>query len=199
MVGTGEHDRIARRLRELGVNVIEARPVADLQRINGRRGVKSVEFDKTIVCDALVHVGPWRADPGLLFQAKAEGLSQLQLSGEAKLGVDFVEVGAPSEPVILTDAELPSAIICPCMDVTAAEVLKWINQGETDPEVIKRLTSCGMGPCQGMPCWEALAALVALKLDGDSMSVGRPSHRPPRRALTVAQAAGLSDLVKPDR
>jgi sarcosine oxidase subunit alpha len=199
VVGTGERELVARRLRELGVNVILDRPVAGLRRINGRRGVESVVFETTVACDALVHAGPWRVDPGLLFQARAEGLTQLQLGGDADAVVEVAEPDASPEPLRVAEAGISSALVCPCMDVTAAEILALIGQGETDPELLKRLTSCGMGPCQGMPCWETLAALVAAKTGGDAAPVARPSHRPPRRTLTVAQAAGLCDLVEPDR
>jgi hypothetical protein len=84
------------------------------------------------------------------------------------------------------------------MDVTAGEIMDRIAKGETDPEVLKRSTSCGMGPCQGVPCWFAMAALIEAFAPGTGPA-GRPSHRAPRRAITIAQAAGLDGLVEPDR
>ena len=67
----------------------------------------------------------------------------------------------------------------------------------THVEELKRQTGCGMGPCQGLPCWELLRALLAKATD--QPVTDRPSHRPPRRSLTIAQAAGLADLVEPQQ
>jgi sarcosine oxidase, subunit alpha len=199
MVGTGDETPLAERLRALGVNVIHVGPVTGLRRIIGRGGVKAVQLDRIIPCDALVHAGPWRADPGLLFQAKAEGLTQLALREEGNSVVAVGAAAAAPEPVAIGDLDVPKALLCPCMDVAAGELLHWIEQGEADVEVLKRVTACGMGPCQGMPCWETLAELVAKMTARPVSEIGRPSHRPPRRALTVAQAAGLDCLVEPDR
>jgi hypothetical protein len=85
------------------------------------------------------------------------------------------------------------------MDVTVAEILHHVRKGETDVEVLKRLTACGMGPCQGVPCWDQLAALLADELGGAPADYGHPTYRGPRRGLTVAQAAGIDGLVEPDR
>ncbi|HUH48797.1 MAG TPA: hypothetical protein VLZ56_02970, partial [Mycoplana sp.] len=93
----------------------------------------------------------------------------------------------------------PDTLICPCMDVTAGELYCHIDDGETDPEVLKRLTSCGMGTCQGFPCWEHMLAMLAARTGAEPEAFARPTHRPPRRSITVAQAAGLAGLVEPDR
>ncbi|MBN2994043.1 hypothetical protein JWR97_25730, partial [Pseudomonas cedrina subsp. fulgida] len=77
------------------------------------------------------------------------------------------------------------------------EVEALIEQGITDLEVIKRLTSCGMGPCQGQPCWDSLRALVSARTGIALAALARPTLRPPRRALSVAQAAGLAAVVEP--
>jgi NADPH-dependent 2,4-dienoyl-CoA reductase/sulfur reductase-like enzyme len=199
VIGTGEEALVAERLKALGVAVAHVGPVAEVRRIVGRRGVSGIELDRTVACDALVHAGPWSADPGLQFQAEAEGLRQL-LPGKGTERVAAVgAAAAPGEPPALAAAHIDEALVCSCMDVTAGEVLDGIRQGEADPEVLKRLTACGMGPCQGMPCWEALRALIARETGRKVEEIGRPSHRPPRRGLTVAQAAGLHGLVEPDR
>ncbi|HEX3065678.1 MAG TPA: hypothetical protein VHQ39_09355, partial [Dongiaceae bacterium] len=54
-----------------------------------------------------------------------------------------------------------------------------------------------MGPCQGFPCWDLLAAALAEITGEPATSFGHPSFRPPRGALSIAQAAGLADLVTP--
>ena len=87
------------------------------------------------------------------------------------------------------------ALACPCMDVTVDELLDLIAAGETHVEVLKRLTGCGMGPCQGIPCWDNLAHIVAHATGREPSGIGHPTYRPPGAGLTLAQAAGLQDLV----
>lgn len=199
VLGTGDETRIADALRRHGANVTHIGPVADLRRVVGRSRVRAIDAGRTIACDAVVHAGPWRADPNLAFQIAAEGLLQL-VAGDVPGRVSFVGAAAePDEPIHVPAALAPDALVCPCMDVTAGELLAHIDAGETDPEVLKRLTSCGMGPCQGYPCWESMLAILAARTGTSPEAFCRPSHRPPRRAITVAQAAGLCDVVEPDR
>ncbi len=199
VIGTGAETEVARRLRDLGVNVVATAPAAALRRITGRNAVTGIETDRLISCDALVHAGPWRPDPALAFMAGCDGLLQLRdaplLSGVSLAG----SAGETAEPIILGPAPRDAAFVCPCMDVTVAEILHHVRKGETDVEVLKRLTACGMGPCQGVPCWDQLAALLADELGGAPADYGHPTYRGPRRGLTVAQAAGLDGLVEPDR
>lgn len=199
VIGTGAEVEVARRLRDLGVNVAATAPAESLRRIIGRNAVTGIETNRLISCDALVHAGPWRPDPALAFMAGCDGLLQLRdaplLSSVALAG----SAGDAAEPVILGSEPRDAAFVCPCMDVTVAEILHHVRKGETDVEVLKRLTACGMGPCQGVPCWDQLAALLAEVAGGAPMDYGHPTYRGPRRGLTVAQAAGLDGLVEPDR
>jgi len=199
VLGTGAERQVAARLAALGVEIVHVGPVDALRRIGGASAVASIATDRSIACDALVHAGPWRSDPGLIFQAGAEGLGQLRLDRPATQVAMAGSAAAPDEPACIGQAGLPQALVCACMDVSAGELMDHMAAGESDPEVLKRLTACGMGPCQGFPCWELQAALIARETGSAPEGFGRPSHRPPRRALTVAQAAGLDGLVAPDR
>ncbi|MFC4625940.1 2Fe-2S iron-sulfur cluster-binding protein [Daeguia caeni] len=199
VVGTGAEKAVAERLRVLGVNVVHHGAVSDLTEIVGRKRVSMVRMKTDIACDTVVHAGPWRVDPSLGFQSSAEGLYQMlanplpewiSVTGDAALGND---------PIHALKNHHPDTLICPCMDVTAGELYCHIDEGETDPEVLKRLTSCGMGTCQGFPCWEHMLALLAARTDTSPDQYARPTHRAPRRSITVAQAAGLAALVDPDR
>jgi len=49
-----------------------------------------------------------------------------------------------------------------------------------------------------MPCWDNLAAALAHLTGQPAESFGHPSYRAPRAGLTLAQAAGLADLVAPE-
>ncbi len=196
VVGNGDQEAVASRLRELGVTVVAARPVADLRRVVGRSRVTAALFARSVACDAVVHAGPWLADASLTFQSRAEGLLQLREQRQSRLR----EVGSVME----ADQLLPVAarsrhktLLCPCFDVSDHEVEALLAQGITELEVIKRLTSCGMGPCQGQPCWDALRALVSARSGIALAGLARPTLRPPRRPLSVPQAPGLAPVVEP--
>ena len=73
-----------------------------------------------------------------------------------------------------------------------------VSDGETHVEVLKRLTGCGMGPCQGTPCWDYLGAALEHLTGQAAASFGHPSYRAPRGGLLLALAGGLADLVEPE-
>lgn len=196
--GTGDETRVAERLSQLGGKVVHAGSVADLVRISGTRHVRGVTLSggRKPACDSVVHVGAWQADHSLMFQARAEGDLQLVDRPSAPALRLAGSAAAPDEAVHIPQSIAPNVLICPCMDVSAGELFEHIDAGEDDPEVLKRLTSCGMGPCQGWPCWNAMIALLATRTDRSTENFTRPSDRAPRGALTVAQAAGLWDVVE---
>jgi len=196
VVGTGDEHAVAARLTELGVNVVAVRPVAQLHRVEGRHRVKAARFADRVACDAVVHAGPWLADASLSFQSRADGLLQLREVRDSRLHT-VGSAALADEPLPVATASRHAALLCPCFDVSCHEVQALVEQGITDLEVIKRLTSCGMGPCQGQPCWDSLRALVSARSGLALSALPRPTLRPPRRALSVAQAAGLVDCVEP--
>jgi len=199
VIGTGAELMVVTRLRALGVNVVGSSPAGAVRRIAGRRGVTAVETNHRTACDSVVHAGPWRSDPNLLFQAGSDGLLQLRPRGGRFQVQSAGSAAGTDEPVMVGTERGDAAMVCSCMDVTAGELARHIEAGETDVEVLKRLTACGMGPCQGTPCWDLMVALLTALTGAPAESFGRPSHRDPRRALTVAQAAGLDGLVEAER
>ena len=194
VVGTEAHDAIAARLRELGANIVATAATADLRAIAGSTRVRGADLGRHVPCDTVIHAGPWRSDPNLVFQTMSEGEIRL---GPRSLPQQVRVVGSAAEPDenIVWSGD-PHADVCPCMDVTAGEIADLIHAGTHHVEEVKRQTSAGMGPCQGFPCWESMNAVIAAT---GGVTLDRPSHRAPRRALTVAQAAGLADLIEPLR
>ncbi len=199
ILGTGAERLIADRLIRLGINVVAVDDIRKLRAIEGRQEVSGVQLDRRVACDAVIHAGPWRTDPGLYFQGTAIGVTYLQPGTPAAHISHCGSCDQPAEPINAAGAANRAALVCPCMDVTADEICDLVAEGETHPEVIKRLTSCGMGPCQGMPCWEVMTSVIATATGRPEAEIRRPVHRAPRRGITVAQAAGMADLVEPDR
>jgi sarcosine oxidase subunit alpha len=197
VVGTGAQERVAQALAGCGVRIEAVRNVRELRRIEGRGRVeRAVVGAEPIECRVLVHAGPWIVDPSLGFQAAADGELRL-LPGESPEHLSIVGAAADGdEPLHLApDDDIAGAAVCPCMDATAGEILMHVRAGRCHVEVLKRSTSCGMGPCQGFPCWEMMRALIERAAPAEALG-DRPSHRSPRRALTVEQAAALDGMLE---
>jgi sarcosine oxidase subunit alpha len=196
VVGTGAQDDVGRVLAVNGVKVAAIGSVTDLSRIEGRRAVRAVKLNGvTIRCRSLIHAGPWLADPSLAFQAAQRGELRL-IAGSLPERVSVVGSAClKADPITLSSLEsLVDVAVCSCMDATVGDVLAHIRKGQTHVEVLKRATSCGMGPCQGIPCWEHLRAVIRTATGVSSED--HPTYRPPRRGITVAQAAVLDGLVE---
>lgn len=196
VVGTGAQGDVGRALAANGVDIAAIGDVQDLSRIQGRQAVRAVTLNGVnIPCRSLIHAGPWLADPSLPFQAAARGELRL-IAGPLPEPVSVVGSARQNdEPAPLGSLQsLVGVAVCSCMDVTVGDVLAQIQQGQTHVEVLKRATSCGMGPCQGHPCWEHLRAVMRTATGVSSED--HPTYRPPRRGLTVAQAAALDGLLE---
>ena len=196
VVGTGSQHAAAAALRSLGVPVAAVASIKELGAVLGRRRVTAVKLDARIIqCVTLIHAGPWMSDPSLEFQASATGALRL-LAGEPPPSVVVIgDAARKDESVHWGDAKPNAhAAVCPCMDVTVGEISSLALAGERHMEVLKRATGCGMGPCQGFPCWAIMRAVLQHTCPGTDLS-DRPSHRPPRGGLTVRQAAALDGLV----
>ena len=106
--------------------------------------------------------------------------------------------------------------VCQCEEVTAADVLglsppRYLHcqrvahgasrlgsvdpEGTPHPDVVKRLTRAGMGPCQGRRCREQIAALMALGAGSSLADIPLATYRPPVRPLRLAQLAALPEAA----
>ncbi len=199
VVGTSRGRPVADELQNAGVAVIGFYDVDAVTAIHGRNSVKGAGIGgQTVACDAVVHAGPWRPDPSLKMHASWGGELRL-VAGDLPDNVSSVGSGAEApEPVSFGASDVPDpvAFVCPCMDVTVGEVLMHVERGVTHVEELKRLTGCGMGPCQGIPCWDLLAVVVGHATGRSPEEVGHPTYRPPRAALTFGQAAGLTGITE---
>lgn len=52
-------------------------------------------------------------------------------------------------------------IVCPCMDVTKAEIIQAAERGARDFEMIKRRTGAGFGKCQGSRCRKRIMDIIS--------------------------------------
>ena len=70
-----------------------------------------------------------------------------------------------------------NCVVCPCHDVTLADIEGAILSGHTDPETIKRATAVYMGACQGKFC----APLVQRILADHGVETSGEQRRPAAR------------------
>ncbi len=84
-----------------------------------------------------------------------------------------------------------NTVVCRCEEVTAGEIRQAVADGLGDSNQVKFLTRCGMGPCQGRQCAEAVAFIIAAA-SGESLPEGGLYRgRPPVTPLTLGQLASL--------
>lgn len=85
-----------------------------------------------------------------------------------------------------------SSIVCPCHDVTEADINRAIDKGHTSPETIKRATAVYMGSCQGKHCSRIVQDLL---IERGVENLGH-SRRPAARAPIVPVPLGA--LLDPE-
>jgi pyruvate/2-oxoglutarate dehydrogenase complex dihydrolipoamide dehydrogenase (E3) component len=113
----------------------------------------------------------------------------------------------------MTLKSVATPFVCQCEEVTAADVLElnpprylqWQQASEArrlgavdpgsvpNPDVVKRLTRAGMGPCQGRRCREQIAALMALGTGSALADIPVATYRPPVRPLRLSQLAAVTE------
>jgi hypothetical protein len=91
---------------------------------------------------------------------------------------------------------LSKTVVCPCHDVTVADLVRLFAEGYRDPETLKRSSGAFMGPCQGKFCAPAVLAVIA-SLTGDDPArpptARRPTSRPPLVPVPIGLLAGAAD------
>ncbi|MTI95571.1 MAG: (2Fe-2S)-binding protein [Firmicutes bacterium] len=76
-------------------------------------------------------------------------------------------------------------IICRCEDLTREEVRKLIEAGFTTIEEIKRVSRCGMGPCQGRTCHQLLVREIASITGQSAEEIAPAVARPPIKGVKL--------------
>jgi bacterioferritin-associated ferredoxin len=89
----------------------------------------------------------------------------------------------------LLDCVPADAVVCRCEDVTRGEIEEALDAGAREVNQLKSWTRCGMGPCQGRMCGEAVAELVARRT-GSREAAGVFSARPPLRPVPLDALTG---------
>lgn len=83
-------------------------------------------------------------------------------------------------------------IVCRCEDLTLADIKGLIQKGYRTLDELRRISRCGMGPCQGRTC----RALVQRKLQASGINIKDQApgvYRPPTKPITLGSIADGAD------
>ncbi len=79
----------------------------------------------------------------------------------------------------------PWVIVCRCEELYEVEIVEAVQAGARTLDEIKRLTRCGMGPCQWKTCGSAVATILANEAGISVPDVPPPRIRAPVRPLRL--------------
>lgn len=88
-----------------------------------------------------------------------------------------------------------STTVCPCHDVTLADLEQVIAEGHTDPETIKRATAVYMGACQGKFCSPLVQRLLAERGIEEKENARRPAARLPITPIPLGSLINIDGAV----
>ncbi|MBT8117231.1 MAG: (2Fe-2S)-binding protein, partial [Gammaproteobacteria bacterium] len=94
-------------------------------------------------------------------------------------------------PETLLSGTADDTLVCRCEEITAGEVRAAVRAGHRDPNQVKFITRCGMGPCQGRQCGQAVANIVAAACDRPVSEVVPFRVRPPLRPVSIGELSML--------
>ncbi|WP_037308624.1 NAD(P)/FAD-dependent oxidoreductase [Ruegeria halocynthiae] len=91
----------------------------------------------------------------------------------------------------------PDTLVCRCEEQTLAQLRTGFEQGARDPNALKMLTRCGMGPCQGRQCGHIVAGLLSDWRNEPPETVGYYRLRSPQRLLTLDELSRFHAIPAP--
>ena len=81
-------------------------------------------------------------------------------------------------------------LVCRCEEITVKDIRKAISMGASNPDRIKSLVRCGMGPCQARMCGLGVSEVIADQRKISPEDVGYFKIRSPIKPITLGQLAG---------
>jgi len=93
----------------------------------------------------------------------------------------------------LEDYYSDNTIICRCEEVTLGEIRELIRKGYRTVDEIKRISRCGMGPCQGRTCGPLIMEEIAKATGQNVADLKVHTYRPPTLPIKLGQLVGGED------
>ncbi len=93
----------------------------------------------------------------------------------------------------LDDYYSDNTIVCRCEEVTLGEIREYIRKGYQTIEEIKRISRCGMGPCQGRTCSQLILEEIAKATGQDVADLKVHTYRQPTLPIKLGLLVGGED------
>jgi NAD(P)H-nitrite reductase large subunit len=123
----------------------------------------------------------------------APGLAQLAAMAPFRAFID--RLYRPVDALRLPQA--PDTLVCRCEEQSLADLRAGFEQGARDPNALKSLTRCGMGPCQGRQCGHMVAGLLSEWRGEPPETTGYYRLRSPQRLLTLDELSRFQAVPAP--
>ncbi len=94
-------------------------------------------------------------------------------------------------PLTLLTTPDDDTVVCRCEEITAGQIRAAVAAGHGDSNQVKFLTRCGMGPCQGRQCANAVTHITAAACNKPVQQIALYRGRPPVTPLTLGQLSSL--------
>lgn len=113
------------------------------------------------------------------------------LNGRAQDRTPVLCVAVPKEMSLVVRNIRPDdyfgdpAMVCRCEEVTLGEIRRLIAQGHGSVDEIKRLSRCGMGPCQGKTCGQIVMRELAACAGASPEDLKPATCRPPAKPVRL--------------
>lgn len=80
-------------------------------------------------------------------------------------------------------------VICRCEEIEIEEIRKWIAEGYTEFDELKRMLRVGMGPCQGRGCRDIILRELAKATGRNVADIAPGTIRPPVKPIKISLLA----------
>ena len=87
-------------------------------------------------------------------------------------------------------ADDENTIVCRCEEITLGDIRKLIAGGFDSLDEIKRISRCGMGPCQGRTCRQIVMNEIASARGVDIAGLAMTTFRPPAKSVELGALLG---------
>ena len=113
-----------------------------------------------------------------------------------KFGKSMAKLMTPPPQIIKNTTK--DTIVCRCEDIKRGEIEEAIKYGAREINQLKSWTRCGMGPCQGRTCEDAIARIMSEHI-GSREKVGTFTRRFPLKPILMDDVVGefeYDDIIK---
>jgi len=94
---------------------------------------------------------------------------------------------------MISNKDHENTIVCRCEDITLKEIRDLIKTGFKTVDEIKRISRCGMGPCQGRTCRQIVMGEIAKATGKDIRDVKLSTFRPPTKNIKIGILAEAAE------